>query len=177
MIDTLKKKSSLSFPSIMQWTTLIDTRCKEEWVTADTTVMNAVAAAERRWGESQEVGGVQNACKGIMVCSTVAVSGLPDTGEAKSWSERWTRGRVLIDYANKNCKEWEFKAVLFVECPVAASKEEFFLLSLPRHSFPVNVSQFSKDLVLKSQEIAWVLGNCHSPLGRRRYLKPLRPAA
>lgn len=119
--DWHPKKSSLSFPHVMQWTTLIDTRCKEEWVTADTTVMNAVALAEQRWGASREAGGFQNACGGIMVQYQ---SSLPDTGEAKSWSKRWTRSRVLTGHANKNCREWEFKAVLSVKCLVSASKEQ-----------------------------------------------------
>lgn len=67
----------------MERTTLIGTKFKEERVAAYTTEMNAVAPAEQRWVVSQKVGGFQNACKRVVVSSTVAVSGLPDTGEAK----------------------------------------------------------------------------------------------
>lgn len=62
-----------------------------------------------------------------MVSSTVAVSGLLDTGEAKSWSNRLTRSGVLTGHANKNYKEWEFKAVVFVKSYlVTGGKEQFF---------------------------------------------------
>lgn len=75
----------------------------------------------------------------------------------------------------KTCNEWEFEAVLFGKCLLISSKEQFclsfFLLPLP-HYFLVDVSQFSKDLVSKCEEITGLLRSWHSLLGRRWYWNP-----